>query len=89
MLIRKPDQTCSPHSSRGPLLDNHRDPQIRSILGIEINFHVSRKTCGLIHSSDSDEVSQDCNVLQCSSSVLSAVHLRLVGVVCYREENAR
>ena len=85
MLIRKPGQSCSPHSSRGPLLDNHRDPQIRSILGIEINFHVSRKTCGLIYSSDSDKVSQNCNVLQCSSSVLSAAHLRFIGVVCYRE----
>ena len=89
MLIRKPSQSRSPHSSRGRLLDDHRDPQIPSILGIEINFHVSRKTCGLIYSPDLDEVSQNCDVLQRSSSVLSAAHLRFIGVVCYREENAR
>ena len=89
MLIRKPSESRSPHSSRGRLLDDHRDPQIPSILGIEINFHVSRNPCGLIYSPALDEVSQNCDVLQRSSSVLSAAHLRFIGVVCYREENAR
>ncbi len=63
MLIRRPSQCRSPHSSRGRLLHDHRGPQIPPILGIEINFHVSGKSCGPIYSSDSDEVSQNCNVL--------------------------
>ena len=57
-LIRKSRESRSPHSSRVRLLDNHRDPKIPRILAFEIKFHVAGKPCGLVHSSDSNKITQ-------------------------------
>jgi len=88
-LIRKSRESRSPHSSGIRLLDDHRNPEIPCILGVETEFHVSGKPCGSIYCSDSDEISQNRHMLQRSSSVLSAIHMRFVAVIRYGEKNAR
>src|SRR6202007_2343948 len=88
-LIRKSSKTRSPHPSRIRLLDDHRDPVIPWISGVEIKSNVLRKSFGFIYSPDRDNASQNRNMLQCSSSVLSPVYMRFVDVICYRDENDR
>src|SRR6266852_6772543 len=74
-LIRKSSESRPPHSSRIRLLDDHRDPKIPLIFGVELKFHVAGEPCGLIYCSDSDQASQNRNMLWCPSGILSAAYM--------------
>ena len=88
-LVHKTRKSCPQDSSHLCLLNNHHDPEIVSIPGIEIYLHIVGKRSGFIHYADADEVSQNCHMVKRPSRILSATHLRLVSVVCESQEDDR
>jgi hypothetical protein len=89
MLIRKPSRDCSPDSSRSWFLEDRHEPQVPSVPVTELDRYVAGELVDSTYCSDWDKIAQDRNVLQSSSIVLAAVHVRFIAIVGYRQEEVR